>query len=62
MKRYSKKVTKKKRIRLSPKNAENIIEKEFIDSKGNKIFTNINIKPHRPSIPTIQIEREYKEE
>lgn len=62
-KRYSKTTTKKTRIRLSPKDAEKIIEAEFTDSKGNKTYVDFNVTPHNPfKTPTIQGFRKYKQD
>ena len=38
MSKFTKKVTKKVRIKLSPKEAEDIIRQEIIDNYGNKII------------------------
>ena len=46
-KRYKKITQKKTKIRLSPENAEKILEQEFTDSKGNK-FKNLFIFSFEP--------------
>lgn len=60
-KRYSKTTRRTKRYTLSPKDAETIIKQEFTDSRGIKTITDVNVKPHKPSTPTIQGIREYKD-
>ena len=61
-KRFSRKVTKKKIFKLTPKQAENIIEKEFSDSRGNKIRFRFDNNPHKIDEPTIEWKRKYSEE
>lgn len=53
-KQYKKITQKKTKVRISPENAEKILEQEFTDSKGNKFNLNIIFKPHKPSEPTIE--------
>lgn len=59
--RYSKKVTKKRIFRLSPRDAENIIYKEFTDSHGNKHIFKVRFKPQNPFEPDFKQTVEYKE-
>lgn len=47
-KRYSKKNTRKTRIMLSPKDADEILRREFTDDKGNKVINIIRFKPQSP--------------
>lgn len=54
--RYSKKVTKKRIFRLSPKDAEIIINEEFMTKYNNKVQKRYIFKPHLPSEPTINFE------
>lgn len=62
-KRYSKRSTRKVKLRLSPKDAQKIIETEFTDSKGNKTYVDFNVTPHNPfKTPTIQGFRDYKQD
>ena len=60
-KKFSKTVTKRTKVRLSPRDAEEIIKEEFVDSKGRKTITDINITPHSPTTPTIQGIRKDKD-
>lgn len=60
-KRYSKTVRRTKRYTLSPKDAEEVIKSEFLDSRGNKHIFIIDVKPHLPSKPTIEGTVEYKD-
>lgn len=61
-KRYSRKIVRKKTYKLSPKEASEIIKQEIIDSRGNRHIFKMDIKPHRPSKPTIEGTVEYKDE
>ena len=56
-----KQTTKKTVIRLSPKDAEDIIRQEFTDSRGNNFVFRMNLKPHSPKEPTIRGTVDYKE-
>ena len=62
VKRYSKRIIRKKTYRLSPKEAEDILKQEYIDSRGNKYDFRFKFKPHKPSEPTIQSTVEYRDE
>lgn len=54
-KKYSKRITRKTKIKLSPEQADKIIQAEFTDSKGNKTYVDFNVTPHNPfKTPTIQ--------
>lgn len=59
--RYSKKNTRKTRIMLSPKDAAHVIEAEFTDKKGNKIYLDIDLFPHLPNRPMFEWYRDYNE-
>ena len=48
--------TKKTVIRLSPKDADKIIQKEFLDSKGGKHGFNVIFKPHLPNTGDMQLD------
>lgn len=61
-KRFSSKRTRKTKVRLNPKDATKVIEAEFTDSKGNKIYFDMNIIPHLPNKPTLEWERKYNGE
>lgn len=47
-KRYSKRTTRKTKVRLSPKDAERIIRSEFTDDNGNHHILDVNFRPHSP--------------
>ena len=53
-KRFSRRVTRKTQYKLTPKDAETIIRQEFTDSKGNKYYTDTNIRPHNPQKGTVE--------
>lgn len=53
-KRYSKRSSKRTVIKLSPKEAEDIIKSEFTTEKGNKMQKRFIFKPHLPKDATIQ--------
>ena len=61
-KRYSKKSTKRTRIKLSPKDAETLLNQEFTDSRGNKVINRIRFKPQNPLKPDFTQTIEYKDE
>lgn len=48
-KRYSKRTTKKTTVKLSPKEAEDIIKSEFTDEKDNRHILRFRFKPHLPT-------------
>ena len=62
MKKISRRTTKRTQIKLTPKEANEIIRQEFEDSKGNPINIKYDFTPHKPSEPTIKIERQYEKE
>ena len=53
------KKTKKTNIKITPKEANSILQKEFSDIKGNKIQININFAPHPINEPTFTWQRKY---
>jgi len=59
--KFSKKITRKIRVRLSPREATNIIEEEFADTRGNKFRFRVTGKPHKPSKSTIEREIQYND-
>jgi len=61
-KRFSRKTTSKRTIKLSPKEAQEIIRQEFTDSHNNKHIFIMDVKPHLPNKPTINGTVEYKED
>jgi len=54
--RYTKKTTRRFKIKLSPKEAETIINEEFTTKYGNKIRKRYIFKPQLPNDPTINFE------
>ena len=62
MRRHSKSTTKRTKIRLSPKETQDVIEKEFGDSKGNKTIIRLDFRPHSIKEPTIQLDYEYSKD
>ena len=59
--KFSKRITRKTRVKLSPQQASNIIEEEFADTRGNKFRFRITGKPHKPNKPTIEREIQYND-
>ena len=53
------KKSKKTKIKISLKEANAILQKEFSDIKGNKIQININFAPHPINEPTFTWQRKY---
>ena len=49
--RFRRKSSRKTKVRLSPKNADEILRQEFTDKKGNKIINIIRFKPQNPFKP-----------
>ena len=60
-KSFSKKRTKRTTIKLSPKEADEVIRQEFKDSRGNRHIFRMDINPHSPDTPTIEGNIEYKD-
>lgn len=60
--RFSKRTTRKKTYKLSPKNAEEIIRQEFTDSRGNKVKFKFDFRPHPIDEPTAEWQRKYNKE
>ena len=48
-KRFFQKNTKKYQIRLSPKEADEVLRQEFEDKNGNRHQLNIWFRPHKPN-------------
>ena len=59
--RFTRRKNRRKRVRLNPNEAQNVIEKEFIDSKGNKVRLRVDFNPHSPKEPTIDWKRKNGE-
>jgi len=53
-KNFSRKVIRKIKKILKPDEIQNVIEKEFSDSRGNKLKFRFDFNPHSPNKPTIQ--------
>ena len=60
-KSFSRRVVRKIKRTLKLDEAQEIIRKEFTDSKGNKMNMSIDVKPQKPKEPTIEWNRQYKE-
>lgn len=58
-KSFSRKIVRKIRKVLHRDEAENIIEKEFGDNKGNKTRLRFDFNPHPINKPTIELEYDY---
>ena len=61
-KSFTKRVFRRIKRIISPKDAEEIIKKEFSDSHGNQMNMSIDVKPQSPNKPTIEWNRNYNEE
>lgn len=46
--RYSKRTTRKIKIKLKSKDAKQIIKSEFSDDNGNRHILDVNFRPHSP--------------
>ena len=55
VKRFTKKIVKKKTYKISPKEAETIINDEFMTPKGYKIRKKFIFKPENPNNSGIKI-------
>ena len=55
--RFVKKVVRKIKRALNPE----VIRKEYVDSHNNKHIFIMDVKPHKPSRPTIEGSVEYKD-
>ena len=53
---FSKRVVRRIKRMLSPKDAEEIIRQEFEDSRGNKSRVIYDVRPHSPNKPTIEMQ------
>lgn len=54
MKRFSRRTTRKIKFKLTPKQAEKIIEEEFTTENGNRIRKEVIFEPQSPNDGTIQ--------
>ena len=59
--KFSKKTTKRTRVKLSPKDADEIVRQEFTSSKGDKVINKIRFKPQSPLEPDFKQTIEYKD-
>lgn len=62
MKRFIRRITKKTKIKLSPKEADEIIRQEFTTEKGNKMQKRFIFQPHSPNDATIKFDVKGKRE
>lgn len=53
-KKFNKRVTKRTKVKLSPKEAEKIIQEEFTTEGGNRMRKDIIFSPHSPNDGTIK--------
>ena len=60
--KFTRTVTKKTKTKLKPSEIQDLIEKEFVDSKGNKMKFRFDFRPHPINEPTIQWQRDYGED
>lgn len=59
---FSRKTKKKTQVKLTPREANEIIKQEFIDTHGNKFIFRIDLTPQKPNQPTIDGNVQYKDE
>ena len=59
--KYSKRTTKRTKVKLTPKEADEIIRQEFTTSRGDKIINRIRFKPQSPLEPDFKQTIEYKD-
>lgn len=59
--KFSRSRTKRTRYKLTPKQADEVIRQEFIDSRGNRHIFRMDVTPHNPNKPTIEGTVEYKD-
>ena len=52
-KSFRKRVTRKTQRKIKPDEVNSVIEKNFIDSRGNKSILRFDFNPHPISTPTI---------
>jgi len=58
---FSRKTKKKTQVKLTPREANEIIKQEFVDSRGNKFIFRMTGNPHSPKEPTIEGTVEYND-
>lgn len=58
-KSFRKRVTRKTQRKIKPDEVNSVIEKTFIDSRGNKSILRFDFNPHPISKPTIQLDANY---
>ena len=59
-KKFTRKSAKRVKVKLTPKEANEIIRQEFIDSKGNKHINIIRFEPQKPFEPDFKQTVEYR--
>lgn len=58
-KSFRKRVINRIRRTLRMNEMNNVIEKEFTDSRGNKSKLRLDFNPHLPKDPTIELQYDY---
>ena len=58
-KSFSRRVVRKIKRTLKVDELQNVIEKEFTDSRGNKVRLRFDFNPHPIDEPTIKWQRQY---
>lgn len=61
-KKFNKRVTKKTKVKLTPRDAEEVFKKEFVDSRGNIMQIIFDFRPHSQKEPTVDWTRKYNKE
>ena len=59
--KYTKRIVRKYRFRLNPRDTEDIIRQEFTDNRGNRFIFRITGKPHSPKKLTIEGTVQYND-
>ena len=53
-KSFRKRVTRKTQRKIKPDEVNSVIEKDFINSRGNKLKIQLDFNPHNINRPTIE--------
>ena len=61
-KRFSRRTTRQTKRKIKPDDVNSVIQKDFIDSRGNKIRFRFDFAPHSINDPTFSIQRDYGDE
>lgn len=59
MRKFSRRTTKKTKVKLNPNEVRDVIEREFGDDKGNKTKLRFDFRPHPIKEPIIQLDYDY---